>query len=251
MGDIGKNFLDEDIYYLDIEPVEKLVLIDRIIERIGRSIEEGVLKPGDFLPGERALSKYFDVNRTTIRLALKALDFLGVLEISPGCRTKISSSVADLFKNPFKFLNIMHNLTLEELFETRRIIELEIVRKAALTSSEEDIKKLRRHLDISEKNIDKKDRFIRSEFDFHRQLFMIAKNRILTAVMINLNNLLIILERYEGDFIDLKTRMRSLEQHKKIFGYIRDRDPKMAGSAMLDHLDSMYLRLSKMQGVKD
>ena len=130
MEDIEKNFIEDSIYYLDMEPVEKLVLIDKVIESIGRSIEKGVLRPGDYLPGERTLSKKYNVNRTTIRVALRALGFLGVLEINPGRRTKISDSVSDLFKNPFKFLNIMHDLTLEELFETRRIIEVEVAKKA-------------------------------------------------------------------------------------------------------------------------
>ena len=79
---------------LNIQPVEKLVLIDQIIEVIGRLIAEGDLKPGDTLPSERDLSEMLKVSRTSVRQALKALDVLGVLEISPGSRTFLNKSIS-------------------------------------------------------------------------------------------------------------------------------------------------------------
>lgn len=244
MQDIKKRRQEDYNDLFIIEPVEKLVLIDRIIASIGRSIEKGILKPGDYLPGERSLSKRFDVNRTTIRLALKALEFLGVLEISPGKRTRISDSVTGLFKNPFKFLNIMHNITLEEIFETRRIIEVEVVKKATKTACPEDINELDGYLKESEKYIHDREAFMQAEFDFHRQLLLIARNRIFTAIMINLNNLLLILERYEGNFIDIETRKASVRQHKAILECITKRDKSKAAHSMLYHINTMYKRLS-------
>jgi len=247
MQDLKKTFKEYEIPFRITEPAEKLVLIDRIIEKIAENIEKGILKPGEYLPGERELSKRFNVNRATIRLALKALDFLGVLEINPGRKTRISDSVTDLFKNPFKFLNLMHNITLEELFETRKIIEPQVVVKAAFTASLKDLKRLKGHLLTSEDNIDNKENFMISEFAFHRELFLISKNKVLTAIMINLNNLLLMLERYEGNFIDIKARKSSLDQHYDIYQAIREKDPGKAKKAMLKHLETIYQRLAKLK----
>ncbi len=59
--------------YLDkIKPVEKFVLIDQIIEKIQKLIENGDLNPGDFLPGERVLSEKLGVSRTSLRQALES-----------------------------------------------------------------------------------------------------------------------------------------------------------------------------------
>ena len=49
-----------------------------------REIFQSKLKPGDRLPAERDLSKEMDVDRTSLRIALKQLESMEVLEIRQG-----------------------------------------------------------------------------------------------------------------------------------------------------------------------
>jgi len=219
---------------LNIQPVEKLVLIDQIIEIIGRLIAEGALKPGDTLPSERDLSEMLKVSRTSVRQALKALDVLGVLEISPGSRTFLNKSITKLLINPLKFMTLLHDITTLELFGTRKIIEVGLARLAAVNASEDDIKIMKNTLKIAEDNLNDPKRYVLVEMEFHDDIFKAAGDRVLSAIMASINNLL--LENREKSahlFTNLKD---SLNQHTKIFKAIKEKDPDKAGSAMLDHL---------------
>lgn len=219
---------------LDIQPIEKLVLIDQIIEIIGRLIAEGHLGPGDALPGERDLSLMLKVSRTSVRQALKALDVLGVLEIKPGSRTYMNKSISKLLINPMKFMTLLHNVENLELFETRKIIEVALTRLAAENASEKDLESMRIALEDSKNNLTNPKKYLIAEMNFHDAIFKASGNRILFAFMQSINNLLIeVREKTVFAYMDLED---SLKQHIDIFDSIKGRDPEKAGEAMLDHL---------------
>ncbi|MEP4422756.1 MAG: GntR family transcriptional regulator, partial [Nitratireductor sp.] len=52
---------------------------DEVVGRIEDLILEGVLRPGDRLPGERDLSSRLDVSRPILRDALKQLETRGLV----------------------------------------------------------------------------------------------------------------------------------------------------------------------------
>jgi len=230
--DIESSILNQKL--LNIQPVEKLVLIDQIIEIIGRLIAEGALKPGDTLPSERDLSEMLKVSRTSVRQALKALDVLGVLEISPGSRTFLNKSISKLLINPLKFMTLLHDVTTSELFGTRKIIEVALAKLAALNANKADINKMKNTLKIAEDNLNNPRNYVLVEMEFHDDIFKAAGNRVLSAIMASINNLLLeSREKSANLFANLKD---SLNQHTKIFEAIKEKDPDKAGNAMLDHL---------------
>lgn len=235
------DFLDK------IKPIEKFIIIDQVIAKIVALIENGDLKPGDFLPGERILSERLGICRTSLRQALKALDVLGVLEIIPGKKTYIKKSFSNILVNPFRFIKAIHAIKIGEIFETRRILEEGLVQKAAKKATEHNINKIKTYLERSEQNIENKSEFIYLEFMFHEYIFEIANNKILTAVMSSVNRLLIVLEKYEKDYLTVEDRKQSFKQHIEIFNSIKDKDPEKARLAMHIHLNNMELRLKKME----
>ena len=230
-----------------IQPVEKIILIDQIIEKIENLIASGDLNPGDFLPGERILAEKLGVSRTSLRQALKALDVMGVLEIEPGKKTYIKDSFSDILINPFKFIRTVHSIKIKELFKARRVIEEGIVQMAAKRVNPYHWQKIKNYLVDSEKNLENKNGFIYSELMFHKSIIDNADNKILSAVMNSLNELLLVLEKYEKDYLDISDRKFSLEQHKKIFEALREKDPESARFVMHAHLNSMEERLKKME----
>ena len=230
-----------------IKPVENLVLIDQIIEKIENLIERGNLNPGDTLPGERILAEKLGVSRTSLRQALKALNVLGILEIAPGKKTFIKKSISDILVNPFRFIKAIHSIKVNELFEARKILEEGLVQMAVQKANLQDIERIRHYLYSSEKNIDNKKEYVYSEFNFHQSIFDIADNKILTAVMMSLNNLLLILEKYETDYLSKDDRTTSFQQHCKIFKAIKEKNSEKARVAMHMHLNTMEFRLKKME----
>ena len=234
--------------YLDkIKPVEKFVLIDQIIEKIEKLIENGDLKPGDFLPGERVFSGKLGVSRTSLRQALKSLNVIGVLEIMPGKKTYIKESFSDILINPFRFIKAVNSIKIKEIFEARRILEEGLVQKAAINSNENKIEKLKYYLNEAEKNMENKNKFMHSEFIFHQIIFELANNKLLNPVMTSINNLLLVLEKYEKEYLSIEDRKKSLKQHIDIYNAIKEKNPEKARKAMHLHLESMQLRLEKME----
>jgi GntR family transcriptional repressor for pyruvate dehydrogenase complex len=236
----GRNTVDK-LSAIDVEPIEKIVLIDQIIDVIKRQIAEGKIKPGDKIPGERTLSELFHVSRTSIRQALKALDVLGVLDIRHGSATTLNKDISNLLINPLKFMSLLYNVEIPELFEVRKTIEVALARKAATHATEEDLDMMRQCLNRAEDNIDNPDIFLYSEKHFHECIFTASRNRILAAMLNSLNTLLIG-SRQESikTFVDLR---ESFNQHADIFRAIEKKDPQGAGQAMLTHLEDVEKRL--------
>ncbi|GEP79087.1 hypothetical protein SCA05_08800 [Staphylococcus carnosus] len=51
-----------------------------IMDDIINKIDNGVLSPGDKLPSQREISKYYNVNRSTVIQAIDILKSYGILE---------------------------------------------------------------------------------------------------------------------------------------------------------------------------
>ena len=118
---------------------------------------------------------------------------------------------------------------------------------AAKKVTRSQILKMKRCITDAENNLENKNEFVYSEFVFHKRIFETANNKILNAVMDSLNALLLVLEKYEKDYIDIEDRKQSLLQHKKIFEAISQKDLENARLAMYNHLNSMEERLKKME----
>jgi GntR family transcriptional repressor for pyruvate dehydrogenase complex len=229
---------------MEIAPVERVLLIDQIIEIIKGQIAEGRVKPGDTIPSERILSEMFKVSRTSVRQALKALAVLGVLEIRPGATTVLSKDVSNLLINPLKFMSVLYNVEIPEIFETRKTIEVELSKKAAVHATDEEIELMRGCLKKAENNLHNQSVFLYSEKDFHECIFDASRNRILAAMIRSLNTLLISTRKETiRTFPDLKV---SFDEHMKIFEAIVQHDPEAAGDAMMEHLTDIENRLNTL-----
>jgi len=238
---ILNNDNNQDKNELKLEPIKKLMVIDLIIDRIGKLIAEGTLKPGTYLPSERKLAETLRVSRTSVRQALKALDVLGILEIKAGTKTYLTKSLSRILINPIRFMVLLHNIDYFELFETRKVIECSLVKFAAKNISEEDIGKLEENLIESELNIGDNKKFIDYNTDFHQIIYYSSGLNILPAFMKSIRNLIIATgEKTSGKIIYPKL---CLEQHKKIFYAIKQRDKDKASEEMFKHLDSVESKI--------
>jgi GntR family transcriptional repressor for pyruvate dehydrogenase complex len=73
--------------------VQKDRVSDKVVEQILELIEEGKLRVGDQLPGERDLMDQLDVARASVREALRILEFQGIIEVQPGRGAFVTSEV--------------------------------------------------------------------------------------------------------------------------------------------------------------
>ena len=101
----------------------KKTLSAQVADGIRDYIATNSLKPGDRLPTEHELAEHFGVSRISVREATKALHFLGIVDSAP--RRGLSVSQVDM-KRASKFLGFhlaIGHYPLEQLVETRIVIE--------------------------------------------------------------------------------------------------------------------------------
>ena len=110
---------------------EKPGVARSVVNRILDLIRTGMLRAGDRLPSERELIEILDISRPSLREALRALSMLGVIESRHGGGAFVTDLEARTLLAPLDFFLSLSPTNLADAFESRRIVEVEIARKAA------------------------------------------------------------------------------------------------------------------------
>jgi GntR family transcriptional repressor for pyruvate dehydrogenase complex len=115
------------------EPIGRETLSGRIREQLHQRIATGELEPGARIPSERTLSEQFRVARTSVREAIQGLVSLGVIE-RRGNRAFVAERLPDVRLAAADDAKSF----VRQLFETRRALELPIIRFDADRADDDD-----------------------------------------------------------------------------------------------------------------
>lgn len=107
-------------------PVTRETLSSQIRDRLLERITSGALEPGARVPSERSLSEQFGVARTSVREAMQGLLSIGVI-IRRGNRSYVAERLPDV---SFDEVDDRKQFV-EQLFETRRLLEVPMIELAA------------------------------------------------------------------------------------------------------------------------
>lgn len=123
---------------MDVIALKKVTLTEQIMEQIASQITTGKLKPGQRLPNERAMGEMFNVTRSRVREALRALSLIGLIEIKPGDGSYVSENKPQLPEETMTWIfhNEIHNL--DEIYVARKLIEEEVYLTAVTAVSDDD-----------------------------------------------------------------------------------------------------------------
>ena len=206
-----------------------------VVNRILDLVRTGMLRSGDRLPSERELIEVLGISRPSLREAIRALSTLGVVESRHGGGAYITNLEARTLLAPLDFFLSLSQSNLADVFESRRIIEIEIVRKAALQATAKDIETLKGMLVAHEKVLTDPVGFRILDAGFHSQLSQIAGNSVLERLAYGLYNMGLDIRRRATENVALIRR--SLGEHSAIVRSIEERDVAAAVHAMAFHLD--------------
>lgn len=205
-----------------------------VVAYVRRLIECGEFKAGDKLPPERELARLIGVSRPSVRAGLQSLAAVGVVESRRGAGTFVADGPPLLDVNPLSLFSALHGIPQDELFETRRVIEIDIAGLAAERARGEELAVISEEVMEMFASLDDVHRFLIHDIRFHRAIAAGARNPLLAAIM----------EMVADLFYDQRTATvdgwqgaaEAAEQHKRIYQAIRTGDVDKARAEMGHHL---------------
>jgi GntR family transcriptional regulator, transcriptional repressor for pyruvate dehydrogenase complex len=145
----------------------------RIATELRAQIAEGALRPGDQLPGHRALAARFGVSLGVAREAISILIGDGQLETVHGRGTFVAQGGRTREPEPMTLREVT------ELVEARELLGLNMVVMAAERAGGDDFARLRRAVGRMEEDVADASRYPEAEALFHVTLAEAAGNRFL------------------------------------------------------------------------
>lgn len=214
---------------------------ERIARHIVDLVAEGSLSTGDQLPAEPDLIAQLGVSRGSVREALRLLEATGVLELRQGRNggAFISHAGAPEFANTSTLYLQLAGATYGDLLEARLMIEPGLAAHAALRRDEDDLTRLRAHLDAV-RSFDAGSPTLRapSVVRFHTDLLRASGNRALAlyvgamaSVWAKRHATVIVAVEAVGHSRDNETRLAVL------LSAVESKDDTAASEAMTAYLD--------------
>lgn len=188
----------------------------------------GKIVPGSKLPTERELAENFNVNRATVREALRKLENLDLVEIRHGdglyAKDYLDSGNLDLIKAAFN-ANGSEDILLN-ILEARRYIVPQIAYVAAQRRTDTDIAELKRL--VFETDLSMLERDIKVH-----QMIARATHNLLCTIGLNFFNQ--IFRDYGFLYFDDERNVeRSRRFHEEIYEAIKNQKPEDAYKIMRD-----------------
>lgn len=210
------------------------------LHQLKRLISSGEWAVGQRIPGEPSLSQQLGVGRSTIREAVRALVYTGVLETRPGDGTYVraSTEIEGVLGNYLKGSQIL------EIYEVRRAVEMEAARLACERRTERDLELMRAALADRRATRDVGSReFLEADMRFHLAIVDSTRNPVLGVLYRGF------MDALEGALVPVVERgLQSRdtdEMHAALYEAIEAQDAEAAAVATQAHLDSTARALAE------
>lgn len=214
-------------------------------------IVSGELEPGDRLPGELQLCELFQVSRSTIREAVRALASDHLVEVVRGAHggifvtTPRFDDVASSLGTLLKVMIGSNECSIEELVQVRVLLEVEAARIAADKRLEEPLSAMRGSLPERGGEADRsEEEAFKSNFDFHVALLEGTGNRAIVALAQPLYSALH--TRIRRELAEPEAWLPIIEEHRSLLALIEAGDGSGAAAMMRSHLSTVqpfYVRM--------
>lgn len=212
------------------KPLTRSRLHEEIVAIIQKKIMSGIIAPGGKLPTEREMAETFDVNRATVREALRKLENLDLVEIRHGdglyVKNYLESGNFDLIKAALDTNGSGEILI--NILEARRYIVPQIASIAAERRTPEDIDELKAAVFNLNLNMLERDILV-------HQLIARSTHNLLCTIGLNFFNQIF---RDYGHlyFNDQRNAERSRIFHHDIYEAIKNQKPEEARRIMREVL---------------
>jgi DNA-binding FadR family transcriptional regulator len=213
-------------------------LADRVTSQIRDWILTGTYRPGDKLPPERRLASLLGVNRGSLRLALKKLEQLGLLQARQGDGTRVRdvSRTAGIEVLPFLFQTALDRQpqVLRDVLEIRTLVCGYLVRLAARRATADDLQRLNGLLAQMESVQDDAEALLRLDFDMYWEYARVGHSLVGQLL---LNTVRGPFERHSAPFVCMAADPTVvLEATRDVYRAVKEHDAERAGERVEQYL---------------
>ena len=217
------------------ETLDRRPISEQVANRILAMIKSGNLKAGDKLPTEQQMGIAFGISRPPLREALKALTLMGVLESRQGGRYTVSDLSPSRLVTPFSVMLSVSDYDVNEHFEARAVVDLELVRLCAEHASEERRERILKLAVDGRAFHQDPVAFRLLDIEFHQTINDGAGNRLLSALAQGLYDVGLEIRRLASEVPGVIEK--SVRQHCEVANAMIGHDADAAVAAYRRHLE--------------
>jgi DNA-binding FadR family transcriptional regulator len=217
------------------ETLDRRPISEQVANRILAMIKSGNLKAGDRLPTEQQMGIAFGISRPPLREALKALTLMGVLESRQGGRYTVSDLSPSRLVAPFSVMLSVGDYDVNEHFEARAVVDLELVRLCAEHASEERRQRILKLAVDGRAFHEDAVAFRLLDIEFHQAINDGAGNRLLSALAQGLYDVGLEIRRLASEVPGVIEK--SVRQHCEVADAMIAHDADAAVAAYRRHLE--------------
>lgn len=197
----------------------------------------GALKPGDRLIPERDLAAQLGVSRPIVREALRALTVLGLVEIKDRVGTVVRRPDMSVLNDFFALAVVQATDLVDDVMQARIAIECQAIRLAAERASIADLERLSAALARIAPTIEDPEAGAQADYEFHRALVRAAHSDTLIVLYDAMAEVLMTSHVGRRRTVELASELRSylIEDHRRLFQAVVDRDPERADRTLREH----------------
>ncbi|MBS0407342.1 MAG: FadR family transcriptional regulator [Proteobacteria bacterium] len=226
--------MTQDLAQPDV-PTGSSAVLAGIIEYL----KERRLQPGDRLPSERDLAERLGAGRNAVREALATLATLRMVESRPNSGIYLRHMERE---SSFEALVLLADMgatptptEIAETMEVRAQLEVLTARLACERRTDADLDCLSSILQHTEEVLARYDNIAKVDTDFHMALVDATHNSVLARVLNAFYRFTA--KRREVYFSNHAQGVASAREHRKLVGYIRNRDVGKAEALILKHMN--------------
>jgi DNA-binding FadR family transcriptional regulator len=236
----------------DPAPFPRERLAERILRDLGERIATGELSPGQLLPAEAQLATHYGVSSRVVREALGALGARGLVEVRAGKGTVVRGVDSSALRDFFDVALRADSRGIWDLFELRKLIEVQIAELAARRGTKVDVERCEEALRRLEAAADSAtpEAYVIADIDFHQAVAAAAGNRMLGLLLEGLREPMrkARTRSWQGRIRVGHEVQDQLAMHRRILAAIKRHQPGAAAAAMARHLDlaEVHLRAAEL-----
>ena len=212
-------------------------LVQQAMEKVNHYIHEQNLRVGDTLPGEAHFATTLGVSRAVMREAFRSLAALKRIEVANGRKARVAAADASLLASTIDHALYTAQITVAEVWEVRRNLEMRTVELAARHRTEAQAA----HIVALAQRVTTATDFAaltRDDVAFHEAIAEASGNQLYLQIFRAFSPLMRVAVPKAWNSVSSKARRKTIvASHLRAAKAIRDRDPVAAVAAFTVHFD--------------